>query len=275
MKAGRLGILSVGLIFGLAACDILGGGGPAITSFSATPSSITAGQSSVLAWAVDSSATTISISGGVGTVTSDPDDRVTVTPTGTTTYTLTATNAENRTTTRTATVTIVGGGTDTGGPGPIPGPGEPTGDGSFGVSTSATGTFSNDTGEAGPIISDTDPRIISVAAGTTFYAQVQYEDPAGISNIQIVLVNDDPEDLEDGPLPTAGFEVTGEPTGDCDLGTATSVTCVYAITVAPGTVDIETLPEANDEFAYVFRPLITNGAGTSTLVGVRGYVNIQ
>ncbi len=170
------------------------------------------------------------------------------------------------------TVTVVGGGTDTGGNPPPP---PPTGDGSFGVSTSPTGPFSNDTGDLGPIVSDSDARIISVAAGGTFYAQVQYDDPAGISDIQIVLVNDDPDDLDDGPLPAAGFEVTGEPTGNCTLGgTATSVTCVYAITVAPGTVDIGSLPEANDEFAYVFRPLITNGAGTPTLVGVRGYVNI-
>lgn len=271
MKAGRLGLLSVGLIFGLSACDLIGGGGPAITSFTATPSSITAGQSSVLAWTVDSSATSISISGSVGNVTSDTDDRATVTPTTTTTYTLTAANAEGRSSTDTVTVTVVGGGTDTGGPGPIPGPDDPTGEGSFGVSTSASGPFSNDLD--GGITGDTDPRVISVAAGSTFYAQVEYEDPAGIANIAIRLVNDEPEGL-DAALPVGGFEVTGEPTGDCELGSATSVTCVYAITVAPGTVDISELPGAGSEFAYVFRPLITNGAGTSTLVGVRGYVNI-
>lgn len=274
MKAGRLGLLSVGLVFGLSACDILGGGGPAINRFAATPSSITAGQSSVLSWSVDSSATSVSIS-GVEAI-SGTSGSVTVTPTVTTEYTLTATNAEGSST-RDVTVTVTGGnggsGGGNGGGTPTPPGGGTDGDGSFGVSTSATGPFSNDAD--GGISSDTDPRIISVAAGSTFYAEVVYEDPAGISDIAIQLVNDDPADLFDGPLPLGGFEVAGEPTGDCELGTATSVTCVYEITVAPGTQDISALPGANDEFAYVFRPLITNGAGVPVLLPIRGYVNIQ
>ena len=275
MKASRLGILSVGLIFGLSACDILGGGGPAITSFTATPSSITAGQPSVLAWAVDSTATTISINNGVGTVTSDTDDRVTVTPTANTTYTLTATNTEGRSTTRTATVTIVGGGTGSGGP-PVTPPVEPDPSGlptgTFGVSTSATGTFTNDADA--PINTDTDERIISVADGGIFYAEVEYTDPDGITDISVLLVNSEPAGLA-GELPTGPFTI-GEPTGNCTLGTsATSVTCVYPITVAAGTPDIASLPDAGDEFAYVFRVAVTDGAGTPAGQSDRGYVNIQ
>lgn len=270
MNVGRLGLLSVGLIFGLSACDIISpGGGPAITSFSATPPTIAnAGDSAVLAWSVDSSATTISISPGVGNVTSDTDDRVTVNPTATTTYTLTATNASSRSTTRTATVTVANG-TNTGGNNPPPPP-PPPGDGSFGVSTSATGPFSNDLD--GPISSDTDPRIISVAAGTTFYAEVEFTDPDGIEEVAIVLVNSSPPGLYD-VLPQGGFALTGQNTGQCTTG-GTTISCVYAISVAPGTPDIASLPGAGDEFAYVFRPRVTDTAGNLFLAPIRGYVNI-
>ncbi len=62
---------------------------PVISSFSAAPSSITAGQSSTLSWSV-SGATSVSINNGVGTVTGSS---VAVSPAQTTTYTLTAKNA--------------------------------------------------------------------------------------------------------------------------------------------------------------------------------------
>jgi peptidoglycan hydrolase-like protein with peptidoglycan-binding domain len=61
---------------------------PTISSFTASPSSITVGQSSVLAWTVANASST-SINNGVGTVTGAT---TTVTPSVTTTYTLTATN---------------------------------------------------------------------------------------------------------------------------------------------------------------------------------------
>jgi hypothetical protein len=61
---------------------------PTITSFSASPSTITSGQSSTLSWGV-TGATSLSIT-NVGTVTGSSK---TVNPTFTTTYTLTATNA--------------------------------------------------------------------------------------------------------------------------------------------------------------------------------------
>ena len=271
MNAGKLGLLSVGLTLSLAACGILGGNGPAITSFSATPPTIMPGGSSTLTWQVDSSATKLSIS-GVGDVTNQTS--TTVTPTTTTPYTLTATGPEG-TSTRSTTVTVSGG-TDSGG---TPGvPSDPTSlpEGDFGVSASATGTFENDTGPDGLINSDSDPRIIDVSAPGTFYAQVDYTDPDGISSIDIILQNGSPTDLR-GPLsstPRGGFTL-GEPTG-CDLSTnPTQVTCVYPITVAAGTVDISELQDAGSEFAYVFRANVTDGQGNSVFGTERGYVNIQ
>ena len=62
---------------------------PTITSFTAAPASIAAGQNAALAWVV-SGASGLSINNGVGTVTGT---NLTVSPVVTTTYTLTATNA--------------------------------------------------------------------------------------------------------------------------------------------------------------------------------------
>ena len=276
MNVGKLGLLSVGLTLSLAACNILGGGGPTITSFSATPQTIMSGDSAVLRWQVDQSATSISISGGspaIGNVTNQTS--VTVTPTATTEYTLTATGPEG-TSTKSTTVTLSGGDTGSGG---TPGvPSDPTSlpEGDFGVSASATGTFENDTGPDGLINSDSDPRIIDVSAPGTFYAQVDYTDPDGISSIEIILQNGSPPDLR-GSLsstPRGGFTL-GEPTG-CDLSTSpTEVTCVYPITVDAGTVDISELDGAGSEFAYVFRAKVTDSQGNAVFGGERGYVNIQ
>jgi len=74
---------------------------PTITSFSATPSSITAGQSSVLSWVVTNASST-NINNGVGTVTGTS---VTVTPSVTTTYQLSAVNPGG-TTNANAAVTV-------------------------------------------------------------------------------------------------------------------------------------------------------------------------
>ena len=244
--------------------------GPAINSFTATPETISAGQSSTLTWDVDSSATSISISPDVGDVTGDAG--ATVTPSASQEYTLTAVGPDG---TSTATTTVTVEGTDTGGP---PGNGGGTGspEGTFGVSETADGPFDSDAGEN--IVSNDDERIITVSPGDTFYAQVAYADADGISDITLLLVNDEPQGLS-GPLsavPQGGFTV-GEPTGDCDLSTTpTTVTCVYPITVAPGTLDIEELEGSGNEFAYVFRVLVedTTGAGLNE-ISDRGYVNIE
>ncbi len=74
---------------------------PTISSFTASPTTITSGYSTFLSWDV-TNADTISIDNGIGTVTGS---LITASPTVTTTYTLTATNS-NGSVTRTATVTV-------------------------------------------------------------------------------------------------------------------------------------------------------------------------
>ena len=76
--------------------------GPTINSFTATPPTITTGQSSNLAWSV-TNATSVTISGVSGTL-NPTAGSTTVSPTVTTTYILTATNAVGSTT---ANVTVV------------------------------------------------------------------------------------------------------------------------------------------------------------------------
>ena len=75
---------------------------PAIASFTASPSSITAGQSSLLSWSV-SNASSVTLSNGLGDVSNETS--YTVAPSATTGYTLTATNP-NGTTTANLTVTV-------------------------------------------------------------------------------------------------------------------------------------------------------------------------
>lgn len=74
---------------------------PTISSFTASPSTITAGSPSTLSWST-SGATSLSINQGVGTVTGNS---VAVNPAATTTYTLTATNSAGSVT-RSVTVTV-------------------------------------------------------------------------------------------------------------------------------------------------------------------------
>jgi hypothetical protein len=65
-------------------------GSPVITTFTVSPTSILAGQSATLQWAVNG-ATAISINNGIGAV--GPNGSRTVTPSGSITYTLTASNS--------------------------------------------------------------------------------------------------------------------------------------------------------------------------------------
>jgi hypothetical protein len=81
-----------------------GSSAPAITSFSANPSAISAGQSALLSWAVSGNPSpALSIDNGVGTVTGATS--ALVTPTTTKTYTLTAVNASGSATAQ-ATVSV-------------------------------------------------------------------------------------------------------------------------------------------------------------------------
>jgi len=75
---------------------------PAIRSFTVEPSSITAGQSATLSWAVEN-ADSVSISGGVGSV--QTTGSTSVRPASTTTYSLTATGPGG-TTNRSVTLSV-------------------------------------------------------------------------------------------------------------------------------------------------------------------------
>lgn len=92
--------------------NVTQGEAPRVLSFTANPSTITAGQSSTLTWNVEN-AESVEISGGIGTV--QATGTRAVQPTATTTYTLTARNRFGQVT-GTATVTV-----NPANPGPGPG----------------------------------------------------------------------------------------------------------------------------------------------------------
>jgi phospholipase C len=80
-----------------------GTGGTTVTSFTATPTTITSGSAALLSWTT-TNATQVTISNVPGTL--HPNDTVSVSPTSTTTYTLTATGPNNGQATATVTVTV-------------------------------------------------------------------------------------------------------------------------------------------------------------------------
>ena len=94
---------AAGFVTATATVTVQAASAPTILSFTAYPTSITAGASAMLSW-YTSGATSISISPGSFTSAS-ANGSTTVTPTTTTTYTLTATNAAGHNT-ATATVTV-------------------------------------------------------------------------------------------------------------------------------------------------------------------------
>jgi hypothetical protein len=102
---------------------------PTITSFSATPTTISQGSSTVLSWVVTNASST-SIDQGVGVVTGS---NKTVSPTATTTYTLTATNPQGSVT---AQVTV----------GVVVPPPPPTGNNLIANGNLEQGTTNNPTG---------------------------------------------------------------------------------------------------------------------------------
>ena len=85
----------------------VGASNPTIVRFTASPTQINSGQSSLLSWTT-TGASTVTINNGVGTVPANGSKNVS--PTATTTYTLTATGADGTTSVSAAvTVTIAGG----------------------------------------------------------------------------------------------------------------------------------------------------------------------
>jgi hypothetical protein len=101
VKGSDLEVVRMGTVY----TTIPSGTPPAITAFTASPNSISAGQSSTLSFTV-TGASTVIISPEVGVVTGGATS-VAVRPGATTTYTLTATNAGGAST-RTVTVTVTG-----------------------------------------------------------------------------------------------------------------------------------------------------------------------
>ena len=103
-------VLSTLIVAALAGCgggssnNPAGSGDAPTATLSASPSSITAGQSATLTWST-TNATSAQIDNGVGSVTV-PSGTQTVTPTQTTTYTITAMGSNNQQATAQATVTV-------------------------------------------------------------------------------------------------------------------------------------------------------------------------
>ncbi len=146
--------------------------------------------------------------------------------------------------------------------------------GSFGISPDPGGPFVNDA--AGGIVDLEDARVIQVAPEGEFFAEVSYRDPDGIAEVALNLVNSSPENLAGTLSPDRPpFSVVGAPTGNCDLGRLpTVVRCIFRIVVAEGTQNIDALPGAGSEFAYVFRVRVTDGLGNVANRPVRGYVEV-
>ena len=262
------------LIFA-ASCDQIDDGGgsidsgaPTIVNFDASPPTVGPNGVATLSWRVSGEPATFRIDASVGAspgvVTGTSVD---VQPAQTTTYTLTAENSVGSDS-ATLNVTVSG---DPNSPPPPPGNDTTTPSGTFGVSSAQSGPFQNDQPDG--IDSADDPRVVEVAPGGTFYAQVSYNDPSGISSIQINLVNSSPDDIA-GPLdPAQQFFTLGTPVSGCDLSSnPISVTCVYPVTVADDAVNISQL--TNSEFAYVFRTKVTDTAGNTSDENNRGYVEI-
>ena len=237
---------------------------PSIVNFVPSPERVSPGSDVTLSWTVNN-ATTITIDNGIGDVTADTDNQVTVNPVVDTTYILTATNVQGDVTAQTQ-VEMIG---NTGNTGDTA---DPTG--SFGVSDSQNGPFEDD--QPGGIDGPNDSRIVTVAPGGTFYAQVAYSDPSGISNIDINLVNSAPPGLKGELDPTQGPFTLGNAVGGCDLSSnPISVTCVYPINVAANAQSITELADSGSEFAYVFRTQVTDTAGNISDEAKRGYVIIE
>ena len=257
------------LLAALVGCGTSDGGGtaPVIGGFTATPATVAAGQPSTLSWSVSGSPTGLTIDNGVGTVNGSS---VNVTPSATTTYTLTATNGSGSDR-ETATVTVASTVPPTTPP-TTPPPSQPGTALDFGVGGSPAGPFTSDAD--GPISSATDARIVTVGSGDTVYARVSYSDPDGVSSIVVYLANRAPAGFPADLVPgeaVNGFTL-GSPLSGCDLsGTATSVTCVYPITVGD-VANISELAGAGNEFAYVLRTRVTDAAGTVVDQPPRGYM---
>lgn len=294
MKYIRLGLFALVLtLAGYSKLPVLAASeGPRIERFVSSSSVITSGEAVTLSW---------HLSGGeprtLQVTTADQSVPVTgsllrLEPTLSQVYTLTAQNrlgseqreqlvqVQTNTSANTSGgaapeqmgATASGGAVGTASGGNGGGQSEPKG--SFGVSLNAGGPFISD--EAGGIVSLSDKRVIRVAPGGEFFAEVNYRDPDGIAEVMLNLVNSRPKDLAGTLSPDRPpFSVVGAPTGTCDLGRLpTVVRCLYRTEVSEDAQNISELPGAGDEFAYVFRVRVTDGLGNVASRPVRGYVEV-
>ena len=258
---------------------------PRITSFRASSDSIRSGETVQLSWQLaGGQPDTVRLTSASGLLV-PTRNTVRLTPEVSETYTLVVENRQGSDQ-RSLTVEVLGsapqpqaaneesvsGGAGSGGNGSGGAVAPTLPDGTFGISLNADGPFLSD--EAGGIQDAQDRRIVRVAAGGVFFAEVAYRDPEGIARIELLLANRSPENLSGSLTPTRRpFTVVGEPTGNCDLeNRATAVRCRYRIRVGPNARNISALPDAGDEFAYVFRVRVQDGAGSSVNKAVRGYV---
>lgn len=148
-------------------------------------------------------------------------------------------------------------------------------EGTFGVSRQFGGPFFSD--EAGAIEGPNDTRVVRAPPGSDFYAEVSYRDPDGLAQIELLIANRRPEGLA-GALTheVQPFSLVGAPRGNCKLGRLpTKVRCLYRLRVGEKAQNIDRLPGAADEFAYVLRVRVTDGAGTDINRPVRGYVVVS
>jgi peptidoglycan hydrolase-like protein with peptidoglycan-binding domain len=117
-------------------------GPPVINSFTANPSSITSGNSSLLSWSVFGASST-TLDNGIGDVSDQTS--TTVSPSQTTTYTLTVTDSAGSSTTAQATVSVTPASSGSGGGGSSGGGGGGGGGGYYFPPVSTTSTASSTT----------------------------------------------------------------------------------------------------------------------------------
>ena len=276
MKRNKLGLVLVVVVMGglgylrlpVAATP------PRIEQFAVSRAGVTAGQPVDFRWRLSQNAEGRLLSTNTEVALETPPYRTT--PTLSDRYTLVA---QNRAGTDQQTLLVQvdapsgGVGTVSGGAasgGAVPDAGLP--EGGLGVSLDPAGPFLND--EESDISSPDDERVVQVAPGGEFFAEVAYTDPDGITQVSILLTNGSPEGLAGSLLPDRPpFEIVGAPTGDCRLGELpTAVRCVFRVRVAEDARNISELPGAGGEFAYVFRSRADDGQGNTVNREVRGYV---
>jgi len=110
---------------------------------------------------------------------------------------------------------------------------------------------------------------VTVRAGESFYVRLAFSDPSGVQSVEVQLRNSQFA----GTLPTGPFTVDAEAsTCEAQLAEApTELNCVLKVDVAPDAQPIN----QEGEFAYAFRPSVTDAAGNSDLAYVWGYLIVE